>query len=123
MRSLHKFTAFLLLGGSGVSLAQEGPWTAFITKGMLDGTESAFEVGRPINDLTIEANGGGFWIGKPASAYCPSGVDKLDCSALKGNRTVFVGGNDFGDSAVGLSVIVPGGQQGTYLPTYLPGHI
>ena len=118
MKSLHKFISFLLLGGSGVSLAQEGPWAAFINKGMLDATESAFELSSTgSTDLTIEANGGRFWIGKAASAYCPSDVDKLDCSAFKGNQTIFVGGNDFGDGAIALKVVVPGGQQGTYLPS------
>ena len=116
MKSLHKFISFLLLGGSGVSLAQEGPWAAFISRGMLDATESAFETTKPgSSDLTIEANGGRFWIGKPASAYCPSDVDKLDCSAFKGNQTILVGGNDSGDSTVALKVVVPGGQQGNLL--------
>ena len=106
---------------SGVSLAQEGPWTAFVNKGQLDASESAFEVTKPgsADDIAIQANGGRFWLGKPASAYCPADVDKLDCSAFKdsSNQTIFVGGNDFGDSPVGLRVVVPGGQQGKVLPS------
>lgn len=56
----------------------------------------------------IQANGGRFWIAKAPSAYCPTGVADLDCSAYPGGSTVFTGGND----TVFLDVAVPGGQQG-----------
>ncbi|KAI2466240.1 hypothetical protein F4781DRAFT_434604 [Annulohypoxylon bovei var. microspora] len=78
----------------------EGPWTAGIWR-------------VPVNDDTlftgdgINASGGKFFVHRNASAYCPDGVEGLDCSAYPGSRTVFTGGND----TIFLSVGVPGGQQ------------
>src|SRR5947207_3294997 len=116
MKLPRKFIPVLLLGGAEASLALEEPWTAYVNSQMLDTTNPSGGVDAiqpDSRDLTIEANGGRFWIGKAASAYCPAGVDKLDCSAYKGDRTIFVGANGFGDGTVSLNVVVPGGPQGT----------
>lgn len=56
----------------------------------------------------INANAGQFWLGKNTTAYCPTGVDNLDCSAYATTSTNFVGGN----GTLALNVSVPGGQQG-----------
>ncbi|KAB8446235.1 hypothetical protein FH972_025217 [Carpinus fangiana] len=56
---------------------------------------------------TINANGQGFWIGKPVSSYCPEST-AVDCSAFPGDQTVFATG---GTGSLSLDVNVPGGQQ------------
>jgi len=114
----------LLLVGAEASLAADEPWTAYVNSRMFDTTDpdsGVDAVKADSRELSIEANNGHFWIGRPASVYCPSGVDKLDCSIYKTNQTVFVGANDFGDGTVSLNVVVPGGQQGNYLPLHLSG--
>jgi hypothetical protein len=119
MKSSYKILAALMLGGAGASLAVDEPWIAYVNSQMFNTTnpDSGVDGFTPgSRELSIEANGGRFWIGKSASAYCPSGVDKLDCSVYKGDKTIFVGANDFGDGVVSLNVVVPGGQRGTYLP-------
>ena len=65
----------------------DGPWTAGVWRMPTDG--DVFFAGDAIN-----ASGGKFWVNKETSAYCPGGIEGLDCSALPGSKTVFVGGND-----------------------------
>lgn len=66
--------------------------------------------GSVFTDATIQANGGRFWLGKSASAYCPPDIAELNCAEYPGGQTVFMGGND----TLFLDVGVPGGQQGEY---------
>ncbi|KAK7756957.1 hypothetical protein SLS62_000973 [Diatrype stigma] len=78
----------------------EGPWTAGVWR--QDYTSDVFFVGDAIN-----ANGGKFWVNRETSAYCPDGIEGLDCTQLPGTSTVFTGGN----GTLSLNVAVPGGQQ------------
>lgn len=80
-----------------------GPWTAGVWRMPQD--SDVFFAGDAIN-----ASGGKFWVNKDTSAYCPEGIEGLDCSAYPGSQTVFDGGNQ----TLSLSVAVPGGQQGTH---------
>jgi hypothetical protein len=57
----------------------------------------------------INASGREFYTNKPASTYCPAGVSGLDCSQFVGTQTILVNGDT---GYAGLSVTVPGGQQG-----------
>lgn len=62
--------------------------------------------------IGINANGGKFYIGKEPSAYCPAGVEGLDCTKYKGDQTWFVGGAyNATNGTLSLHVDVPGGQQ------------
>ncbi|OTA59230.1 hypothetical protein K449DRAFT_112216 [Hypoxylon sp. EC38] len=93
----------LVLGAAIVPRAgsvPEGPWTAGVWR--IPATDDYFFVGDAIN-----ASGGKFFVHRNTSAYCPSGIDGLDCSAYPGSKTVFIGGND----TLSLDVAVPGGQQ------------
>lgn len=63
----------------------------------------AVRSGSPIHLSAINANGYNFWLGKPTSTYCPPEVSP-NCPS--GNSTLFSSGN----SSLGLSVEVPGGQ-------------
>ncbi|KAI1500279.1 hypothetical protein F5X99DRAFT_387054 [Biscogniauxia marginata] len=96
------------------SPAPAGPWTAYARNRPDNGEKLIFG--------PIEANGGGFWIGKNVSTYCPSDTPDIDCSAYSGTETVFTGGNN----TVFLNVAVPGGQQVYISPTgalaYTPPH-
>lgn len=62
----------------------------------------------PIHLSTINANGGGLWIGKPQSDYCPV-IQGLPCANTTGQTTTYGVGSDTG--TLGLAVGVPGGQQ------------
>lgn len=62
----------------------------------------------PIHLSPINANGGGLWIGKEQSDYCPV-VQGLPCPNTTGLSTTYGLGSDSG--ALGLAVGVPGGQQ------------
>jgi hypothetical protein len=64
---------------------------------------------------SVNASGGKFYINKPTSTYCPDGVQNLDCSLFSGNGTILAMSE--GSSGIGMSVTVPGGQQGTF--TYM----
>lgn len=88
-----------------------GPWTAGVWRVAPD--SDVFFTGDGIN-----ASGGKFWVNKETSAYCPDGVEGLDCAAYPGTQTVFDGGNQ----TLSLSVPVPGGQQGEHCSgfMYLP---
>ncbi|KAI1085100.1 hypothetical protein F5B20DRAFT_575566 [Whalleya microplaca] len=77
-----------------------GPWTAGVWL-VAPGADLYF------NGDAINASGGKFWVHKDTSAYCPSDVEGLDCSAYPGSQTVFAGGN----GTLSLNVAVPGGQQ------------
>ncbi|KAE8445167.1 hypothetical protein EG329_013664 [Mollisiaceae sp. DMI_Dod_QoI] len=63
--------------------------------------------GSPIQASSINANGNHFYVGKPTSAYCPSGIQGLDCSNYS-NQTAFAYSPS--TSGLALSVGVPGGQ-------------
>ncbi|KAI4863313.1 hypothetical protein F4820DRAFT_427303 [Hypoxylon rubiginosum] len=78
----------------------DGPWTAGVWRQPID--DDVFFTGNAIN-----ASGGKFWVNKDTSAYCPDGIEGLDCTLYPGSRTVFAGGNN----TVSLDVSVPGGQQ------------
>ncbi|XXG98222.1 hypothetical protein Hte_004544 [Hypoxylon texense] len=78
----------------------EGPWTAGVWRQPVD--DDVFFSGNAIN-----ASGGKFWVNRGTSAYCPEGIEGLDCTLYPGSRTVFGGGNN----TVSLDVSVPGGQQ------------
>ena len=58
----------------------------------------------------INASGGSFWVGKPASSYCPPTVANVT-TCPPGNVTSFVAGSQHG--TLFLNTAVPGGQQGT----------
>lgn len=94
-------SAPVALGAAIVPRVPEGPWTAGVWRQPVD--DDVFFVGDAIN-----ASGGKFWVHKDTSAYCPDGIEGLDCANYPGSRTVFVGG----DNTISLSVSVPGGQQG-----------
>ncbi|KAI1775030.1 hypothetical protein F4818DRAFT_417574 [Hypoxylon cercidicola] len=78
----------------------EGPWTAGVWRKPID--DDVFFTGNAIN-----ASGGKFWVNRDTSAYCPEGIEGLDCTLYPGSKTVFAGGNN----TISLSVSVPGGQQ------------
>ena len=61
----------------------------------------------PIHLLSLEANGGHFFLGGANSAYCPPELGAEVCAAYPGNQTVLAGG----DVTLSLGVVVPGGQQ------------
>ncbi|KAM3086502.1 hypothetical protein ACMFMG_000635 [Clarireedia jacksonii] len=61
--------------------------------------------GSVIQDASVQANGGKFWINLPTSSYCPEEV--AHCPA--GNETLFLPPSHSG--TLPLSVSVPGGQQ------------
>lgn len=65
----------------------------------------------PIHFATINASGRAFWIGKPTSTYCPSGISGLDCSKINNNVTALATGDVGKASGAGMDTIVPGGQQ------------
>lgn len=77
-----------------------GPWAAGAWRPAPD--DPIFFVGDILN-----AAGGHFWLHQNTTAYCPSEVEGIDCSAYS-NNTAFLGGND----TVALYTGVPGGQQG-----------
>jgi hypothetical protein len=60
----------------------------------------------PIHLQELNATGNAFYVGKPTTTYCPEGVSGLKCPVGKG-ETLFAGGHE----TLGLSVVVPGGQQ------------
>ncbi|KAI2607104.1 uncharacterized protein GGS25DRAFT_319008 [Hypoxylon fragiforme] len=105
---MRAFTALLSLPALALaaSIARRagsvpaGPWSAGVWRQPLN--DDIFFVGDSIN-----ASGGKFYVNKNTSAYCPSGVENLDCSAYPGTKTVFRGGND----TMFLDAAVPGGQQ------------
>ncbi|KAI1386689.1 uncharacterized protein F4822DRAFT_324298 [Hypoxylon trugodes] len=78
----------------------DGPWTAGVWR--VPATDDVF-----FNGDAINASGGKFYVNKDTSAYCPDGIEGLDCTAYPGSKTVFVGGNN----TLSLDVGVPGGQQ------------
>ncbi|KAH8901321.1 hypothetical protein GQ53DRAFT_850906 [Thozetella sp. PMI_491] len=96
---MKSILATLLLLSSVESLDVLQPWKA--------GAGKKSPMVDYFNGTMLQANGGKFWLGKPASAYCPSDVEHLDCTQYPGGQTVFVGGN----GTVSLDVAVPGGQQ------------
>ena len=103
MTSLLSLLSLVSLASAGYP-PPPGPWTAGAWRPTGDG--SVLFLGD-----AIQANGRRFWIGKQPSAYCPSDIAGLDCTAYPGDKTVFTGGND----TVSLNVDVPGGQQGRFL--------
>lgn len=67
----------------------------------------------PIHLSPLNANGGGLWVGKPQSDYCPV-IQGLTCANTTGLSTAYgVGGgnDDENGGGLGLAVGVPGGQQ------------
>jgi hypothetical protein len=62
----------------------------------------------PVHLLSLNANGGKFFLGGTPSSYCPPNLGET-CNSLPGNWTVFAGGI----GSLSLGVVVPGGQQGT----------
>ncbi|KAF4631471.1 hypothetical protein G7Y89_g6668 [Cudoniella acicularis] len=74
----------------------------------------------------INANGGGFYIGKSPSSYCPTGITGLNCTLYPGASTVLVTGGTAPNMTVSLDVAVPGGQQVFVAPngalSYTPPH-
>ncbi len=94
--------------------ADPGPWTAHAWQPGPD-----LKPGGLPGNGEVQANGGRFWIGKPASAYCPSGVSGLDCAGYPGGDAVFVGGNQACNGTLFLDVSGPGGQQGSSPPSFL----
>ncbi|KAI0817830.1 hypothetical protein GGR55DRAFT_673659 [Xylaria sp. FL0064] len=106
MRSIPTIFTYIAVARAAAIVSRSyppppGPWTAGVWR---PPTEEGlpFFFGNGIN-----ANNGYFWLGKNATAYCPSDIEGLDCSAYPGSSTVFAGGND----TVSLVVGVPGGQQ------------
>lgn len=62
----------------------------------------------PIHFGQINANGQAFWIGKPTTTYCPD-ESVSTCDSTNKNTTIFTYLN--GQKTLGLSTVVPGGQQ------------
>jgi hypothetical protein len=62
----------------------------------------------PIHLSPVNANGGGLWIGKPQSDYCPI-IQGLPCANTTGFTTTYGIGSPAG--ALALAVGVPGGQE------------
>lgn len=66
----------------------------------------AIRPGTPIQNQAIVANNLKFWVGKKTTSYCP--LDDDACPP--GTDTYLIGG----DGSLGLNVLVPGGQRGTF---------